>query len=161
METSSVHGAGTNGAAEQAGGGQAAASSRPAEGQGDHRLTIGDMAREFGLSLRALRFYEDRGLITPCRRGAKRLYSESDRSRLQLILKGKQLGFTLAEIRELLRAHVEARESGDLGLNLNPEQIATQIRHLERQREELEVALSELRAAHQRAQTIGSPLTAA
>ena len=118
----------------------------------DERLfTIGDVAREFGVSLRALRFYEDRGLLHPRRRGTVRLYSGRDRLHLQLILKGKQLGFTLTEIHDILAARSDAAEL-DLELNLRPDQIIAQIHHLERQRNELEAALAQLRLAHQRAQ---------
>jgi len=158
METTSVDVVGTLGPATEASAEEPAASCHPDEAQSEYRFTIGDLAREFGLSLRALRFYEDRRLLKTRRRGTTRLYSDADRSRLQLILKGKQLGFTLAEIRELLAAQVEERL--DLALTLNPEQITAQIDHLERQRAELDIALSELRAAQQRAKTVGSGLTA-
>ncbi|MCW6508245.1 MerR family transcriptional regulator [Lichenifustis flavocetrariae] len=112
-------------------------------------FTIGDLAKEFSVSLRTLRFYEDRGLLSPYRDGTARFYREEDKSRLILILKGKQLGFTLGEIRDML-----ATKRGSLqpptALSLNPEQIATQISHLERQRAEIEEAIEELRAAHKR-----------
>ncbi len=58
-------------------------------------FTIGELSREFGVTLRALRFYENKGLISPHRDGLNRLYSQGDRTRLALILKGKKLGFTL------------------------------------------------------------------
>lgn len=124
------------------------------------RFSIGDIAREFGLSLRALRFYEDRGLLHPCRRGTTRFYSDRDRAYLQLILKGKQLGFTLRGIREMLTRCADTTEPLELQLNLNPEQIVAQIHQLERQRADLDLALCELKAAHQRTQASG-PMTAA
>lgn len=124
-------------------------------------FSTGDVAREFGLSLRALRFYEDRGLLHPRRRGTARLYSDRDRAHLQMILKGKQLGVTLSEIREMLAARGEAMEGLDLELSLNPDQIAAQIRHLERQRADLESALLELKEAHARAEKGGARLSAA
>src|SRR5690349_16348535 len=65
-------------------------------------FTIGDLAREFGVTLRALRFYEDKGLLTPQREGLNRLYSRRDRARLKLILMGKRVGFSLVEIKEML-----------------------------------------------------------
>ena len=65
-------------------------------------FTISDLARDFGVTLRTLRFYESRGLIAPARSGMTRIYSGRDRARLALILKGKQLGFTLVEIRAML-----------------------------------------------------------
>jgi DNA-binding transcriptional MerR regulator len=87
--------------------------------------TIGDLSREFGVSLRALRFYEDRGLLNPQRAGASRLYDGGQRARLELILKGKQLGFTLTEIRALLdRAE---RGEGTPKLRLSRKQIDDQL----------------------------------
>ncbi|MGP0060074.1 MAG: MerR family transcriptional regulator [Beijerinckiaceae bacterium] len=114
-------------------------------------FTIGDMAREFGVSLRALRFYEDRGLLHPLRRGTARLYCGRDRLHLRMILKGKQLGFTLTEIQDILVSRGSPIEGADLELSLHPDQIAAQIRHLERQRADLDAALVELRHAHERA----------
>ena len=64
---------------------------------GTKLYTIGDLAREFGVTLRTLRFYEDRGLLSPRRDGTARIYDPRDRERLSVILKGKQLGFTLTE----------------------------------------------------------------
>ena len=63
---------------------------------------IGDLAREFGVTLRTLRFYEDRGLLSPERRGTTRLYSRKDRTRLRLVLLAKVLGFSLTEARQLI-----------------------------------------------------------
>lgn len=125
--------------------------------KGERYLTIGDMAREFGISLRALRFYEDRGLLHPRRRGTTRFYSSRDRLHLQLILKGKRLGFTLTEILDIL-ARDDSSER--LELKLRPDQIVAQISHLERQRDELEAALAELRLAQERTRDDGH-LTAA
>ena len=65
-------------------------------------LTISQMSRVFGVSLRTLRFYEDRGLIKPRREGNARYYRASDRIRMEMILKGKKLGFTLTEIQDLI-----------------------------------------------------------
>lgn len=64
--------------------------------------SIGELAREFGVTTRTIRFYEDEGLITPERRGQARIYSPADRVKLILILRGKRLGFTLAESREVI-----------------------------------------------------------
>ncbi len=65
-------------------------------------LTIGQLCEEFGVTARALRFYEDEALIAPERRGTQRLYSERDRVRLAWILRGKRVGLSLADIKELL-----------------------------------------------------------
>ena len=106
--------------------------------------TIGELAREFNVSLRTLRFYEDRGLLHPSRDGLTRLYSGTDRLHLQLILKGRRLGFTLTEIANLL----SGQENGEaVGLKLAPDQIRAQISQLERQRETLDAAIAELRLA--------------
>lgn len=100
---------------------------------------IGDLASEYGVTLRTLRFYEDRGLLNPLRAGTLRVYTEDDKKRLALILHGKQLGFTLSEINELV-----ARNAS--GLTLNATQVKAQICHLERQRETIDAALSDLRS---------------
>lgn len=111
--------------------------------------TIGDLAREFGVTLRTLRFYEDRGLLSPRREGTARIYDARDRDRLSVILKGKHLGFTLTEIRAML---AEDRGSGGVAANLNLSlsQVEDQISHLEQQRAEIEEALVELRACRAR-----------
>jgi DNA-binding transcriptional MerR regulator len=113
-------------------------------------FTIGAMARDFSISLRALRFYEDRGLLHPLRRGSTRLYTASDRLHLEMILRGKRLGFTLAEIHDLIRSRKDPKQIGSLESTLRPEQIIAQIHHLERQREEIDEAISALRNAHQK-----------
>lgn len=105
----------------------------------DAPLTIGEVAREFGVTLRALRFYEAKRLIAPERHGAVRLYRRSDRERIMLILTGRRLGFTLAEIGELV-----GKPDGK-GLCLTREKCVDQINLLERQKRGIEVALAELR----------------
>lgn len=67
-----------------------------------HDFSISDLSAEFGVTARALRFYEDEGLISPHRRGTVRVYSPRDRARLSWILRGKRVGFSLAEIREMI-----------------------------------------------------------
>jgi DNA-binding transcriptional MerR regulator len=114
---------------------------------GKREATIGEMASEFNVSLRTLRFYEDRKLLRPRREGNTRLYSATDRLRMQMILKGKQLGFTLTEIHELIGNY---ENSDDFEGKLKPQQIVTQIDHLERQRAEIDSAIARLRATHER-----------
>jgi len=109
--------------------------------------TIGELASQFGVSLRTLRFYEDRKLLRPRREGNSRIYGPGDRMRLQMIIKGKQLGFTLTEIGELIGAQDQTE---DFEQKLQPQQIVTQIDHLERQRRDIEAAISRLRATHAR-----------
>jgi DNA-binding transcriptional MerR regulator len=121
---------------------------------GDEPCSISDMARIYGVSLRTLRFYEDRGLLAPQRQGTARFYNANNRIRLELILKGKRLGFTLAEIQDLIASRFKhghmpmpGGERADLTSGLNDDQIEAQIAHLERQRGELDEALNELRQA--------------
>ena len=104
-------------------------------------LSIGDMARAFNVSQRTLRFYEDRGLLNPRRDGSSRLYGAQERRKLELILRGKRLGFTLTEIIGFV-----AENGSTAALTLDGEQISLQISHLERQREALDLAIAELKA---------------
>ncbi len=74
-------------------------------------LTIGELAREFDLTTRAIRFYEDSGLLTPQRSGRNRVYTQRDRTRLKLTLRGKRLGLTLAEVKELVDMYESPRDT--------------------------------------------------
>jgi DNA-binding transcriptional MerR regulator len=114
--------------------------------------TIRQMAGRYGVTLRALRFYEDRGLLKPHRIGAARLYDEVARTRLETILEGKRLGFTLAEIASML---AESKEQPNrFRLDLEPSQILNQIDLLERQRAGLDRAIEELKSVQAK---IGQP----
>ncbi len=124
---------------------QVRAESGPERGSGPDEMTISQMARLHGVSLRTLRFYEDRGLIKPRREGNMRFYRESDRIRMGMILRGKKLGFTLSEISDLI-GRKGGNETLDLEQRLQPQQIANQLGHLERQRQEIDEAIARLRA---------------
>jgi len=126
---------------------RASSDSPPDSNDTNGEMTIGEMAAKFGVSLRTLRFYEDRKLLRPRRDGTARIYGPGDRMRLQMILKGKQLGFTLTEIGELIGAQ---DAGGDFEQKLRPQQIMLQIDHLERQRREIDEAIERLRATHAR-----------
>jgi DNA-binding transcriptional MerR regulator len=105
-------------------------------------LTIGELARAAGVTLRALRFYQTKGLLTPGRSGPARVYSSADRERLALILQGKRLGFTLGEI----RAMIPARDPGwRKSLPISRGQCIEQINLLERRRRDIDLAVAELR----------------
>jgi len=105
-------------------------------------LTIGELAREAGVTLRALRFYQSKGLLRAKRHGSTLMFTAEDRDRLALILQGKRLGFTLSEIREMLAA----RARGDMHtLPISRKKCVEQINLLERQRRDIEMALAELR----------------
>lgn len=107
-------------------------------------LTVTELARELGVTARAIRFYEDKGLIAPQRVGNRRVYSNRDRGRLVLILRGKRLGFSLREIREWLElydAGPDQVEQMRRLLALTQERLAT----LEAQYDDLEATIEELR----------------
>lgn len=118
----------------------------PGAPSGRDDLTIGEMAQTFGMTPRALRFYEDKGLLSPRRVGAARLYSPADRERLALVLKAKGLGFTLGEIRQILAEPDDATASG--ALSISRRQCFEQIKHLEHRKREIEAALAELRRTY-------------
>ena len=75
--------------------------------------SIGELARELDVTTRTIRFYEDEGLLAPTRRGQTRIYSSADRVKLKLILRGKRLGFSLAEIKDLLDGKPPVRDTDD------------------------------------------------
>jgi DNA-binding transcriptional MerR regulator len=106
--------------------------------------TIVQLAREFGVSLRALRFYEARGFVSPRREGAVRLYTRADRDRIALVLQAKRLGFTLREIADLFAGS----DSSSPVLHLSRKLCTEQINHLERQKRDIEAALAELRRVY-------------
>lgn len=112
-------------------------------GTAQEYFTIGDLSREYNVTLRALRFYEDKGLLAPKREGTSRLYSRADRARLTLILKGKRFGFTLAEISAMVALH-DGRDGGKLALT--QDKVQRQIAALEKRRSEIDEAIAELRA---------------
>jgi DNA-binding transcriptional MerR regulator len=104
---------------------------------------ISELANEFDTTLRAIRFYEDRGLLRPERRGQLRIFHERDRVRLQLILRGKRLGFTLSEIAQVLDMYDETPgERGQLTFLITD--IESRRRTLLAKRQDLDEALAEL-----------------
>ena len=113
---------------------------------GQTEFSITGLAREFGLTHRALRFYEARGLLSPRRAGRNRLFSRADRDRLALIVQGKKLGFTLAEISEMIEA--QSGRADAQTLKLSAEKCLEQISFFERQMREAAEALTELREIH-------------
>lgn len=104
---------------------------------------ISELAQEFGITARAIRFYEDKGLMTPLRDGQRRVYSGRDRIRLMLILRGKRLGFSLREIQDILDLyHAERGEVGQLRYFIAKMQERRD--SLMRQREDIDLTLQEL-----------------
>ena len=106
-------------------------------------LGIGDLAREFGVTTRAIRFYESEGMIAPRREGQRRVFGPRERTRLKLILRGRRLGFSLAEIREIVDLYdAPAGHEGQLLLLLD--KISARRTDLEAKRRDLEASLSDL-----------------
>lgn len=104
---------------------------------------IAELAREFGVTARTIRHYEDEGLIAPSRDGQRRVYRPRDRTRLRLILRGRRLGFTLAEVREIVDLYDAAPgEAGQLELLLA--KIGGRRSELEAKRADIEAALDDL-----------------
>jgi DNA-binding transcriptional MerR regulator len=112
----------------------------------DEILTISQMAEKFGVTPRALRFYESKGLLAPAREGRARIYKQDDQQHLLLILKGRKLGFTIAEISRMIAAE-DGRASQQV-LKMTREKCLEQIELLERQMNETKEALVELRKLH-------------
>lgn len=107
-------------------------------------LTIADLAREFELTPRTIRHYEDQGILAPGREGMQRVYSKRDRTRLKLAVRGKRLGLSLAEIRELINMYDTAADQSPQLVKF----LAVLSRRraaLEQQRRDIEAVLSEIR----------------
>ena len=98
--------------------------------------SISELAREFDITTRAIRFYEDKGLLAPARRGQTRVYSPEDRVRLMLILRGKRLGFSLDESRAIIDMYDPAHG--------NVEQLQRLLEHIEQKRAQLQQQLRDI-----------------
>jgi DNA-binding transcriptional MerR regulator len=107
-------------------------------------FTIGELAAAFALSPRAIRFYEDHGLLAPERVGTQRVYTKRDRARLQLILRGKRLGFSLADIREFLDLY-DTDRTGHRQMAMTLDRTRARICDLEQQLQDITITLAELR----------------
>jgi len=115
---------------------------KTADVEGRDLFAIADLAKEFGISTRAIRFYESKGLLAPERVGATRIFRRRDRARLILILRGKRLGFSLRDISDYLSLYDADRSQQ---VNLLAEKVDERIALLERQRDDLETTIGELR----------------
>lgn len=105
-------------------------------------FSITELAQELDITTRTIRFYEDRGLLRPARRGQQRIYSRADRTRLKLVLRGKRLGWPLDDIREMIELYdTPGGERRQLEVML--ERIAQSRSTLLQQRDDIELALRE------------------
>jgi len=119
------------------------------EGDRPRYATITQVTREFNVTTRTLRFYEAEGMLTPLRRGRSRLYSQRERTRLKLILRGKRLGLSLAEIREIIDMYdAEPGEEGQLSLLVT--KIADRRAQLRQKQRDIELTLDELDQVEER-----------
>ncbi len=116
-------------------------------------FTIGELAREFDLTTRAIRFYEDCGLITPQRAGRTRVYTQRDRTRLKLTLRGKRLGLTLAEVKELVDMYESPRDTHPQ-LRKYLAVLGAHREQLERQMDDLNATLDEVRSHEKEARRL-------
>ncbi|AXS39658.1 MerR family DNA-binding transcriptional regulator [Breoghania sp. L-A4] len=106
-------------------------------------FSIGELAKEFGITLRTLRFYEDKGLLNPRRAGLTRIYTRRDRARLKLVLMGKNVGFSLNEILDMLDLY-DLRDGQVTQLRVALDKFSEQIGVLQKQKSDIEQAIDEL-----------------
>ncbi len=124
--------------------------------------TISELAKEFDVTTRAIRLYEEAGLLSPERDGNKRIYRERDRVRLRLTLRGKRIGFTLAEVKDMFDLYDSKPVEGEKKQILYLLQVMNQrLESLKLQREELELAVVDIESVCERAQATLAELEAA
>ena len=110
---------------------------------GDGIFRIGEMAKTYGVTLRTLRFYEDKGLLNPAREGTTRLYSRRDRTRLQLILLGRKVGFSLRDVKQMMDLY-DPSGSNAKQMRLTLDKSEKQLGRLKKQRQAIDEAIVEL-----------------
>jgi DNA-binding transcriptional MerR regulator len=128
------------------------AGSNGASEQGEDLARIGDMAKEFGVTLRTLRFYEDKGLLNPKREGTTRLYTRRDRARLRLILLGRKVGFTLRDVKQMIDLY-DPKGSNAKQLKVVLDKSEKQMGRLVKQRQEIDEAIEDLAKVIESART--------
>lgn len=112
------------------------------EAQEDY-ARIGEMAKTYGVTLRTLRFYEDKGLISPKREGSTRLYSRRDKARLKLILLGRKVGFSLRDVKQIMDLY-DPSGANTKQLRLTIDKSEKQLARLQKQRAAIDEAITEL-----------------
>ncbi len=116
-------------------------------------FTISELSKEFDLTTRAIRFYEDCGLLKPQRRGLQRVYTPRDRTRLKLTLRGKRLGLSLQEIKQLVDMYDSPSDTRQQ-LTAFLAVLGEHRRQLEQQREDIEITLAEIAQHEARCRTL-------
>jgi DNA-binding transcriptional MerR regulator len=111
--------------------------------QNRENYTISDLSEEFGVTARALRFYEDEGLIAPHRKGISRIYTKRDRARLAWIVRAKNVGFSLTEIRELIDLY-DLGDGRQTQMQVTLEKCQEKVSTLKNQRRDIDSSIKEL-----------------
>lgn len=117
----------------------------------DRVFSIAELAQEMDITTRTIRFYEDKGLLRPARRGQQRIYSRADRTRLKLVLRGKRLGWPLDDIREMIELY-DTPDGERKQLEVMLQKLSHNRSILQQQREDIDLALRELEEIEERCQ---------
>ncbi|WP_082525488.1 MULTISPECIES: MerR family DNA-binding transcriptional regulator [unclassified Mesorhizobium] len=123
--------------------GETAANTNMSVEAGEDLVRIGEMAKKYGVTLRTLRFYEDKGLLNPQREGSTRLYTRRDKARLTLILLGRKVGFSLRDVKQMMDLY-DPTGSNTKQLKLALDKSEKQLARLQKQRALIDDAISEL-----------------
>jgi DNA-binding transcriptional MerR regulator len=130
-----------------------AATAQAAQAEASRQFTITDLAQEFDITPRAIRFYEDMGLLEPARAGRNRVYTQRDRTRLKLTLRGKRLGLSLQEIKQLVDMY-ESPDDTAPQLEAFQQVLRQHREQLEQQLEDIRVTLEEISQHEARCATL-------
>ncbi|MER8372253.1 MerR family DNA-binding transcriptional regulator [Mesorhizobium sp. M1406] len=123
--------------------GETAANTNMSVEAGEDLVRIGEMAKKYGVTLRTLRFYEDKGLLNPRRDGSTRLYTRRDKARLKLILLGRKVGFSLRDVKQMMDLY-DPTGSNTKQLRLALDKSEKQLARLQKQRALIDDAINEL-----------------
>ncbi|RUX91929.1 MULTISPECIES: MerR family DNA-binding transcriptional regulator [unclassified Mesorhizobium] len=123
--------------------GETAANTNMSVETGEDLVRIGEMAKKYGVTLRTLRFYEDKGLLNPQRDGSTRLYTRRDKARLKLILLGRKVGFSLRDVKQMMDLY-DPTGSNTKQLKLALDKSEKQLARLQKQRALIDDAINEL-----------------
>lgn len=121
-----------------------------------HAYTITELAAEFAVTLRTIRFYEEQGMLSPQRQGRNRVYAARDRVRLKLILRGKRLGLSLAEISEIIDLYEVSRDESSQAIKLLA-RLTDRKKQLIQQREDIEQVMHDIEQLEQYCHSVLQP----